>query len=169
MQNLELKATYANLEKANSVAKEIGASLTWTKKQTDTYYKVANGKLKLRQHDNGPSELIGYSRSELADARVSDYQIYLTKDPASLKDILSKTLGIRLVVVKIRTLYLWENVRIHLDKVEQLGNFIEFEAVMDECNNEQISQERIKFLKSKFNIGESDYIASGYFELLDCN
>jgi adenylate cyclase, class 2 len=166
VQNLELKAKYPDLAKAHAVAEEIGAVLTWKKEQIDTYFKVSTGKLKIRQHTGGSSELIGYSRPELTEARVSDYLIYSTDGPDSLKEILSKTLGQLVVVVKSRTLYLWKNVRIHLDEVKDLGNFIEFEAVMDKDNDENVSQERIQFLKSTFNIKEKELIATGYFELL---
>ena len=111
MQNLELKAKYPDLKKAKSTAEEIGAIFTWTQKQTDTYFNVASGKLKLRQDDGGSSELIGYTRPELSDARVSDYLLYSTSSPDVLKDVLSRTLDQLLVVIKNRTLYLWKNVR----------------------------------------------------------
>jgi adenylate cyclase, class 2 len=48
---------------------------------------------------------------------------------AELRAALSSALGIKVVVAKKRSLFLWNEVRIHLDEVKGLGNFIEFEAV----------------------------------------
>ena len=169
MNNLELKALYPDLEKANSIANEIGAVFTWRQKQTDTYFKAANGKLKLRQHDSGLAELIAYTRPEVPETKVSDYLLYPTENPDNLKEILTRTLGQLLTVVKQRTLYIWKNVRIHLDKVDQLGNYLEFEAILDADNDENISMDRIDFLKSKFEINDRYLIATGYFELLSQN
>ena len=44
-------------------------------------------------------------------------------------------LGTVVVVSKRRRLFLWEGVRIHLDEVEGLGSFVEFEAVLPDAGD----------------------------------
>jgi adenylate cyclase class IV len=60
MLNLELKAYCADNAAAAKIAEELGAQLQWTKAQRDTYFSVLQGKLKLRQSDGEPAQLIAY-------------------------------------------------------------------------------------------------------------
>ena len=50
--------------------------------------------------------------------------------PAELKETLAAACGTRAVVVKRGEIFLVEHVRIHLDEVDGLGDFLEFEAVL---------------------------------------
>ena len=43
-------------------------------------------------------------------------------------EALDAALGTTVVVAKRRRLFIWEDVRIHLDEVEGLGTFVELEA-----------------------------------------
>ena len=67
---------------------------------------------------------------------------------------------------KLRTLYLWKNVRIHLDKVLGFGDFIEFKADLSENAGTEESEDRINFLRKKLQINDEHLIAKGYDELL---
>lgn len=166
MQNLELKAKYSHLRRAHALAGTLGAQRHWTKRQIDSYFSVPNGKLKLRQVENEQGELIAYLRPSERNARVSDYTIYNTADPVALKKTLLHVLPPAIDVVKERTLYTWKNVRIHLDQVEHLGCFVEFEAVMQSSRDKITSQENLDFLQSHFHIHPDDLVDCGYDELL---
>jgi predicted adenylyl cyclase CyaB len=166
MQNLELKAHYEDDQQAVKRAQALNINREWTRTQVDTYYIVSDGKLKLRQVDGQQAELISYKRPEKANAKVSDYRLYHSKSGDVLHQVLSHVHEVDTQVVKQRTLYLWENVRIHIDRVESLGNFIEFEAVMSEQDDIKISQQRIDFLIEHFDIQPEHFIDTGYYELL---
>ena len=70
------------------------------------------------------------------------------------------------VVRKRRELYLWQNVRIHLDEVKGLGSFIEFEGVVSASAGEQLSRQRVDFLTDEFSIAPADQIGVSYSDLL---
>ena len=82
----------------------------------------------------GPDDghLIHYRRDDLAGPKRSDYEIAKTEDPESMRAMLSQIMGAWVEVEKTRQVWLWENVRIHLDDVKGLGQFVELEAVMEE-------------------------------------
>ena len=165
--NLELKARCADLARAARLAEGLGARREWTKRQTDTYFHVLRGRLKLREQDGNPAELIAYERPDEADVRASDYQIVTVPDPAALTSALARVLGVRVVVAKRRTLYLWHNVRIHLDEVDGLGTFIEFEAVLRTPEDEVASPGLLVGLTHALGIVDADRVGSSYSDLLD--
>ena len=167
MENLEIKAYCADLLKAENIALSIGAEKKWRHEQSDTYFKVEKGKLKLRQVNGKPAELIFYERPYIKESKISHYSIYRTSNADELSALLSNFLKTDLVIVKNRTLFLWYNVRIHLDRVNNLGTFIEFEAVMDNEENVSSSPDRIQFLLNTFSIKNNDLVSKGYYELLN--
>ena len=164
--NIELKARYADLDRARAVARQLGATSQGILRQTDTYFKVANGRLKLREIEGAGSELIWYHRPNDTAARSSDYTLYPIPDVSTFKPMLAGALGVWCVVRKQRDLYLWKNVRIHLDAVDQLGSFMEFEAVISETEAERDAYERLADLADQFGIRDADRIADSYSNLL---
>ena len=166
--NLELKARCPDLARVARLATDLGAIQQWTKHQTDTYFRVPHGRLKLREFDDERgAELIGYERPDHAAARQSAYRVVPVSDPAALKATLAGALGVRVVVAKQRTLYTWHNVRIHLDVVETLGSFIEFEAVLESAADEAASPARLAQLAKTLCVADSDRVAASYADLLE--
>ena len=98
--------------------------------QEDIFFQTTSGRLKLRvfAHDRG--ELILYQRANVAGPKTSDYRIAPTTDPAALQAILASALSVLGVVKKRRWLYLVGQTRVHLDRVEGLGEFVELEVVL---------------------------------------
>ena len=78
--------------------------------------------------------------------------------------------GIHTIIEKKREIYLYENVRIHLDEVKELGNFLEFEAVMDEkYSNKEVETGKVKYLMEKLGVKNEDLIGESYENiLLEC-
>ncbi len=71
------------------------------------------------------------------------------------------------VVDKQREIFLFENVRIHLDRVEGLGEFLELEAVYSgEEAQEEEQHRKIEFLLDTLQVCRSDLIAVSYEDLL---
>lgn len=167
MRNVELKARYPDLNKAEQICQELPSSLLGIDHQIDTYFQVSQGRLKLRESTLSGSHLIYYERENRQDARESLYEISLVSHPAQLKLLLSKALGIRSVVEKKRKIYLYQHVRIHLDLVERLGTFLEFEAVM---SSEMKSAEGVVLvheLKERFHILPEWRLSASYGDLLE--
>ncbi len=126
--NLELKLRLLDPDEVMNKIKVINAEFKGELNQTDVYYKIPNGLLKLRL-ENGTQTLIKYVRNERSGDRWSDYHlISLENNDAReyLKDILEE----ETVVEKQRLLYLYDNTRIHLDTVKRLGSFLELETLV---------------------------------------
>ena len=73
------------------------------------------------------------------------------------------------VVLKRRRLFVWEGVRIHLDDVEDLGTFIEFEAVVESGSGADAiaaAREKVARLRAELEIEDDDLVAVGYADLL---
>jgi adenylate cyclase class IV len=164
--NLELKARHADLAAARAAAKRLGARPAGVEVQADTFFRVPHGRLKLREIDGQPAVLIQYDRPDRGEARVSAYRLVPVADPAALKAALASALGVAGEVRKVREIYLWHNVRIHLDEVDGLGTFVEFEAVLGPGEDEPTARERLDALSAALGVRAEDQLAAAYTDLL---
>ncbi len=165
--NLELKARCADLERARERALEIATAWLGVDEQTDTYFATRAGRLKLRESSLSGAQLVPYSRADEPGAKRSDYQVIAVEDGAGLLRLLTAMLGVHRVVRKRREIGLYENVRIHLDRVAGLGTFIEFEAVWDGAPEGLADQQRkLAFLRERLGVRDEDLIAGSYETLL---
>ena len=164
MRNIEIKARLRDWARANETCVRIGAESQGDIQQTDTYFDIPDGRLKLRECDPGEDYLVFYHRPDVAAVRGSDYHI----EPAgaSMGQLLKQALGVLGVVRKTRALWLWENVRIHLDRVENLGDFIEFEAVLSKDHDDADGFEKLTYLRDAFEIRDDDLETGSYSDLL---
>ena len=116
MTNIEIKARYPDVERAEERRKETStpSAQGWREPSTqkDTYFNVAQGRLKLRELGTDEGHLIFYHREDLTGPKRSDYEIAKTEDPEGLRNILSSIHGVWVEVEKTRQVWLWENVRI---------------------------------------------------------
>jgi adenylate cyclase class 2 len=165
--NLELKARDRDPARSLTVCEEIGATDEGTLSQLDTYFEVPRGRLKLREQTPGGAQLIAYERADDRASTESRYRIVTVPDPAELKAALAATLGIRVEVRKERRLFLWEGVRIHLDEVEGLGSFIEFEGVATADTEADGFAPMLTDLRRRFDIEDDDLLAVSYADLVE--
>jgi predicted adenylyl cyclase CyaB len=110
--------------------------------------------------------LIYYDRPDQQGPKRSNYHVFETNDPDSLKTTLSMALGIRGVVRKERLLYLVGQTRVHLDCVSGLGNFVELEVVLRPDQSDDEGQRIAGDLMVKLDICEEDLIEGAYIDLL---
>jgi adenylate cyclase class 2 len=165
--NLEIKARCADLSAARAVAERLGARRLGLDDQRDTYFETREGRLKLRESSLSGGQLIPYRRPDRRGPRRSDYRVIPVEDPASLRELLIGLLGLHRVVTKQREIWLYENVRIHLDRVEGLGTFLELEAVFDGSpDGENAQRARIDFLMRELGIAEAELIGTSYEALV---
>ncbi len=164
--NIELKARLNSFDEALAVARRI-ATYQGCLHQVDTYFHCQQGRLKLREQTPGPNQVVWYARDSTPEIKASDYQLVETPDPVGLKQVLTAAWGVRAVVDKQRELFLFENVRVHLDKVRSLGGFIEFEAVLTPGDSDASGQELLERLQNAFSIAPSDLISGSYGEMVE--
>ena len=143
----------------------MGASDEGWLHQTDTYFRVPHGRLKLREEDT-TSHLISYERPDKPVARESHYRLVPVSDPAGLKDALDDALGVLVVVEKSRRLLLCHGVRVHLDEVRGLGSFIEIEAVADSASDLSAERRRTSELQDALAITSDRIVAFSYSDEL---
>jgi len=164
MRNIELKAHLPNMAEAEKACNKMEATFELNITQIDTYFKIPNGRLKLRECSPGNNELIHYHRADVADTKASEYSIVLVD--AAIKEQLTQALGLLIVVDKVRGLWLWKNVRIHLDTVEGLGTFIEFEAVLSDEHDDADGHQKLNWLQKEFNILQEHIIDVSYSDMM---
>jgi predicted adenylyl cyclase CyaB len=167
--NIELKARLNDLSAARETAKGLATARLGEEIQRDTYFRCARGRLKLREIEGGAGQLIAYQRPDAPDAKASDYRLLSLPDSPSsqaLRELLATALGILVVVSKKREIFLYHNVRIHLDEVADLGSFLEFEAVVGGEINDARAREQVEWLHRQFPIAEGGLLSHSYSDML---
>ncbi len=165
--NIEIKARIRDFESLQASAAQLSDAPCQTISQEDTFFKVPQGRLKLRELSPQHGQLIYYQRQDISGPKHSEYQIYETDDPAGLKIILSKAYGIRGVVAKIRYLYMAGQTRIHLDDVKGLGKFMELEVVLLPGQTDSEGQAIADSLMYKLGIEETDLVNYAYMDMIE--
>lgn len=164
--NIECKAIDPDPSGSLEVCRALGAEDRGIITQRDTYFAVAKGGLKLREEQPGRPHLVQFERASEPQQRESRYRIVEVDDGEALCAALAATIGIRGVVLKRRHLLLWQSVRIHLDEVEQLGRFIELEAVAPPDSDLAHERRLVAELRDALAITDDRLIALGYAEQL---
>src|SRR3954464_14055813 len=165
--NVELKARDPDPERSLERCVALGAEDRGELRQRDTYFAARRGRLKLREQEPGGAELIAYERADAAAARESRYRIAPVDDPAVLREALDAALGTVVVVDKRRRLFLWEGVRIHLDRVEGLGDFVELEGVAADGSDLSREARLVARLRAELGIADDALVPIGYADLLE--
>ena len=166
--NLEIKARYPDAEKAVKIAGELTLSGGETDLQEDYYFNTRKGLLKLRVSKLSGAYLIPYIRPRKKGERLSRFLTIPVEAPESSIELLDEILGIDIIVKKERKIYFYENVRVHIDRVEKLGAFLEFEAVFDTDNaDEESERQKLEYLMREFAIERDNLIADSYYHLLN--
>jgi adenylate cyclase, class 2 len=165
--NVEIKARCADLAPLRQVLLAAGAEPKGTDHQIDTYFRVPNGRLKMRE-GNLERALIFYHRPNQATAKKSEVRLWsLPPQPGELKNLLVAACGVLAVVDKTREIYFIDNVKFHLDQVEGLGTFVEIEAI-DYAGTlgEAHLHQQCNHYRSLLRLDEADLLANSYSDLL---
>jgi len=130
---VELKAQIPDREHVRRLLIDNGGEYVGRYHQVDTYFKVPKGRLKIRELIGlKKAHLIFYEREDVRDPKESKVWKVNIEDPESMKELLSQIFPICAVVDKNREIYMFDGVQVHLDKVEGLGEFLEFEKEVSE-------------------------------------
>ena len=164
--NVEIKARVESIEALRPLVDTLATRGPEVIEQDDTFFRCSSGRLKLRVFADGRGELIFYRRADEKGPRESFYICSPTDSPDSLREALSMAFGQTGRVRKRRTLYMAGRTRIHLDRVEALGDFIELEVVLDEEEPAEAGIREAEELMRRLGIERSRLINVSYLDLL---
>lgn len=172
MENVEYKAELRDLSLARSIALSLGAKHIAILDQIDTYYHIAPsrrnpraGRLKKRETVGETTQWIFYEREDSSGPKLSRFKIYSEQEAAARFG--PDPRPTRLVVKKVRELYMLGHIRIHLDTVEGLGKFLEFEAMVSPRQSRARCRQRVAGLRTALGPALGEAIGVGYADLLE--
>lgn len=184
VRNLESKARAPQgLDVLRQRLRDLGARHQWTCEQVDTFFHTAHGRLKLREiRCHGRllrAELIPYLRPDSPGVRESHFVVLPVTRPDLTLTLFGQLLGVAATVRKTRQLWLLHDgqVRVHLDQVAGLGEFVEIEAVVETegtapaenaprqafCRQQEA---RVRELLTYLGVAEQDLLGVAYVDLL---
>lgn len=163
--NLEIKARAPDLDSMRERARAIGARRQGVERQEDVYFRVPEGRLKLRRSSRDGAHLIAYLRPDGQRHRESRFHRLPVADPDGLEATLGAMLGRGPRVVKTREVWWWKDVRIHFDEVDDAGRFVELEARVDAIGDPDAAADRIERLIEALEIESRDLIDGSYAEV----
>jgi predicted adenylyl cyclase CyaB len=164
--NIEVKAKCDNQERIRKLLFSLKADFKGVDYQTDTYFNVNNGRLKLRE-GNIENNLIYYNRQNTLTPKQSDVMLMKTEPNSAIKVILQQALEVFVEVKKQREIYFIDNVKFHLDTIDSLGTFVEIEAI--DLNNKigkEYLMKQCQHYINLFGISENDFISVSYSDML---
>jgi adenylate cyclase class IV len=164
--NVEIKARIASVEALLPLALVCADGAPELIAQDDTFFACATGRLKLRVFEGGRGELIAYARADASGPKTSDYAIAPIDDPDALRATLTRALGASGRVIKKRMLLMTGRTRLHLDRVEGLGDFLELEVVLREGESADDGVAVAHALLALLRIENSQLVAGAYVDLL---
>ncbi len=165
--NIEIKARARDFNGMRLRAAALSQTPVQVIPQEDTFFHTPKGRLKLRLLAPDRAQLVYYERPDQDGPKRSDYHIFETAEPESLKTTLAFALGVRGVVRKVRYLYLVGQTRVHLDDVEGLGQFVELEVVLRAGQSDAEGQDIAEELMKKLGVKNSDLLEGAYMDLLE--
>lgn len=164
--NIEIKARSTDVAAIREYLKKNHTRHPGTDIQTDTYFDVPEGRLKLRE-GNIENALIHYQRENKSGPKASHVILYQTDPTKKLKQVLTAALNIKVIVRKTREIYFINNVKFHIDEVDGLGSFVEIEAI-DKTGTigEDELMRQCQFYLAELKIEEQDLITLSYSDML---
>jgi predicted adenylyl cyclase CyaB len=164
--NVEIKARVDDLDAFERRVADVADGAPTILEQHDTFFATARGRLKLREFPDGSGELIHYERPDSVGPATSDYRIARTPDAAGLRQVLASALCFCGSVRKQRRLYTRGQTRIHVDRVEGLGDFMELEVVLRERQTPADGREIAEEIMRHLGIDSGSLVEVAYVDLL---
>ena len=164
--NIEIKARLADIDATAHRAAAIATEGPMAIAQDDTFFRCDSGRLKLRAFSATEGELIFYRRADQAGPKESFYVRSPTSHVESLRESLSLACGQSGRVVKRRTLFLVGRTRVHLDRVDGLGDFLELEVVLNDDEATEVGVAEAHDLMARLGVGADQLVERAYVDLL---
>lgn len=164
--NIEIKARIASIDAIVTALQPLPHEGPVQIFQDDTFFRCEAGRLKLRAFSATQGELIFYRRDNQQGPKESFYVRAPTSDPAALRLALSLAHGEAGRVIKQRTLYLLGRTRVHLDRVQGLGEFLELEVVMEDGEPLDAGIAEAHRLMATLGVSPEQLVEDAYVDLL---
>jgi len=164
--NVEWKARARDLAAIERRAERLATEGPLDIGQDDTFFACPSGRLKLREFSDDRGELIFYRRADTDGPKLSSYVIAPTPAPAALREALELAYGVIGRVRKRRRLYLVGRTRVHLDRVEGLGDFVEIEVVLAAEDRFQDGEAEAREMMLALGVDPADLVVGAYLDLL---
>jgi predicted adenylyl cyclase CyaB len=164
--NVEIKARIESVEAMMTRAAALADHPAVEIQQDDTFFACPRGRLKLRALSATEGQLIFYRRPDRAGPRESFFVVAPTDSPDAVREALSLAYGQIGRVRKRRTLYLIGRTRVHLDRVEHLGDFLELEVVLAEGEPSGPGVDEAHRLMRALGIAPDQLVDGAYLDLL---
>ncbi|MBE0564892.1 MAG: class IV adenylate cyclase [Krumholzibacteria bacterium] len=165
--NVEIKARASDPVRLRALALDLAGGPPVVIEQDDTFFATATGRLKLRAFADGTGELIFYDRPDRTGPKTSRYALAPVADADALRAVLAAALPVRGRVRKRRELLLAGRTRIHLDRVEGLGDFLELEVVLAADAEIAAGEAEARALMDRLEVAPGDLVAGAYLDLLE--
>lgn len=110
--------------------------------------------------------MVQYSRPDVTGPKLSQFNIIEVDEPELLHKILEASVGVLGEVKKKRYLFLHDQTRVHLDNVEELGQFLEFEVCLRPEQTVEEGTAIANKMMDIFEIGKDDLLAGAYLDEL---
>jgi adenylate cyclase class IV len=164
--NIEIKARITSVEALLPTAQALADGPATAITQDDTFFTVPQGRLKLREFADGTAELIHYHRADSKNSKASDYVRVPVADPAALRLALQRACGVQGRVQKQRLLLMVGQTRIHLDRVQGLGDFMELEVVLAAQQTDAEGSAIAEALMARLGLADAERLAGAYLDML---
>jgi predicted adenylyl cyclase CyaB len=164
--NVEIKAQVADIDAMLAKAAGLADQGPIEISQDDTFFRCPSGRLKLRAFSKHEGELIFYRRADQQGPRESFYLRSPTSAPDALRQSLSLAYGEAGRIRKQRTLFLAGRTRIHLDRVEGLGSFLELEVVLADDEPPAKGIAEAHRLMERLGVASTQLVEGAYVDLL---
>lgn len=165
--NIEIKARVDDRDALIPKARELADSTLEHIEQDDTFFRCESGRLKLRSLGEGDGQLIFYQRPDAAGPRASFYLATATADPDGLRNTLTLAYGAVGRVRKHRLVFIAGRTRIHLDRVDTLGDFIELEVAITEHEDSAAAAAEAQQLMAELGIRPDQLVDAAYVDLIN--
>lgn len=164
--NIEIKARVADMAALEARAAALATEGPVEIVQDDTFFRCPAGRLKLRRFAADRGELIFYQRPDEAGPKASFYRRVATAEPDAMRETLELAYGVTGRVTKRRTLYMAGRTRVHLDRVDGLGTFMELEVVLKEGEALAEGEREARELMAQLAIGPDQLLQGAYLDLI---
>jgi predicted adenylyl cyclase CyaB len=164
--NIEIKARIENVATLTPRVAALASEGPLEIAQDDTFFACDTGRLKLRAFSNDAGELIFYQRANEPGPRESFYLRSPTTSPETLRESLSLAYGQIGRVRKYRTLFLVGRTRVHLDRVEDLGHFLELEVMLVDDEPAEQGVREAGQLMEQLGIQAGQLVEGAYLDLM---
>ena len=173
MFEVEIKAHIEDLNSIKKKIEKLGAKFRSDLKQSDVYFQhpirnFAQTDEALRIRISDKNSYLTYKGAKVDSSTKTREELELAiPEPDKLNTILKK-IGFSpvMTVKKTRKKYILDEIKISIDMVEGLGNFIELELEISEKEHIQSARERLFSLLKRLNIPNEKLERRSYLELL---